>query len=63
MNKPVIIVGFPIISKLIRGFTVELSNVIFIPDDQLFNEACNFGSCLMRPTEKTDKPKRAKVKP
>ena len=39
--KVTIIVGFPIISKLIRGHTVELENVILIPDDQLFNESKN----------------------
>jgi hypothetical protein len=39
MKKPVIIVGFPIISKLIHGCSVELLRANLIPDDQLFNES------------------------
>lgn len=46
MNKPTFIIGFPIISKLIRGYTVELNNVCFIPDDQLFNESKNMYGCV-----------------
>ena len=38
-NKPVVIVGFPIISRLIRGRDVSLNDVILVPDDQLFNES------------------------
>ncbi len=37
-NKPVIVVGFPIICKLIHAEDVILEKVILIPDDQLFNE-------------------------
>jgi len=39
MSKPIIIVGFPIISQLVRGNSVELEDVILLPDDQLFNES------------------------
>ena len=37
---------FPIISKLVRGQTVQLSNVALIPDDQLFNESKNMDCCV-----------------
>lgn len=40
-DKPVVIVGFPILSKLVRGLSVELPNVCLIPDDQLHNESVN----------------------
>ena len=46
MDKVTVIVGFPILSKLVRGRTVELSDLVLIPDDQLFNEAHNNGSCV-----------------
>jgi hypothetical protein len=46
MEKVTVIVGFPIISKLVRGCTVELSELILIPDDQLFNESKNMGCCV-----------------
>lgn len=39
MNKPIVIVGFPIISLLVRGHTVVLEDVVLMPDDQLFNES------------------------
>jgi hypothetical protein len=50
-----IIIGFPIISKLIRGHTVQLSNVALIPDDQLFNESKNIDCCVQfsEPTKNT----------
>jgi len=38
---PIIVVGFPIISRLIRGYTVKLDNLVLIPDGQLFNESKN----------------------
>ena len=44
-----IIIGFPIISKLVRGQTVQLSNVALIPDDQLFNESKNMDCCVKFP--------------
>ena len=39
MDKPVIIVGVPIISRLFRGEDVVLENAALIPDDQLHNLA------------------------
>lgn len=42
------VIGFPIISKLIRGHTVELEDVCFIPDDQLLNESKNEYGCIGR---------------
>jgi hypothetical protein len=39
MNKPIVVVGFPTISQLIRGYTVVLEYVVLMPDDQLFNES------------------------
>jgi hypothetical protein len=44
-----IIIGFPVISKLVRGQTVQLSNVALIPDDQLFNESKNMDCCVKFP--------------
>ena len=49
MKKLCHIIGFPIISKLIRGHTVELDNVCFIPDDQLLNESKELYGCLVEP--------------
>lgn len=46
MDKITIIVGFPILSKLVRGNSVELSNCVLIPDDQLFNESKNVDCCV-----------------
>ena len=46
-KKQIHIIGFPIISKLIRGHTVELENVCFIPDDQLLNESKNNYGCII----------------
>jgi hypothetical protein len=46
MSKATYIIGFPIISKLIRGHTVELEDVCFIPDSQLFNESKNNYGCV-----------------
>ena len=53
MEKLVHIIGFPIISKLIRGETVELSDVCFVPDDQLFNESKNKNFCVKFPIPQT----------
>lgn len=37
--RPTIIIGFPIISKLVRGKEVHLESAVLIPDDQLMNES------------------------
>jgi len=47
MKKLCHIIGFPILSKLIRGHTVELEDVCFIPDDQFVNEANNNYACVV----------------
>jgi len=39
MNKPVITVGVPTISRLFRGEDVEIESAVLIPDDQLHNLA------------------------
>lgn len=57
MEKLVHIIGFPIISKLIRGETVELSDVCFVPDDQLFNESKNKNFCVKFPIPQTSNTK------
>jgi hypothetical protein len=46
LDKITICVGFPIISKLVRGNSVELSNCVLIPDDQLFNESKDDSWCI-----------------
>jgi hypothetical protein len=38
MDKPVVIVGFPTIARLISGRAVELEKVVLMPDDQFNNE-------------------------
>ena len=43
-QKPVIIVGWPTIAQLAAGRTVELSNVVLLPDDLLFNTAARIRS-------------------
>ena len=67
MGKNCYIVGFPIISKLIRGHTVELETVCFIPDDQLLNESKNEYGCVkfVAPQTSEDEvsPNSAEVKP
>jgi GH24 family phage-related lysozyme (muramidase) len=47
MVKPTLVIGFPIISKLIRGYTVELEDAYLMPDSQLLNESRNTDCCIM----------------
>ncbi len=67
MRKECHIIGFPIISKLIRGHTVELETVCFIPDDQLLTESKNEYGCVKFPAPQTSKdevsPNSAEIKP
>jgi hypothetical protein len=46
MEKVTVVVGLPIISKLVRGYTVELDELILIPDYQLSNESKDMGCCV-----------------
>lgn len=45
-DKLTLCIGLPIISKLMRGNTVELDNVVLIPADDIFNAAQDKYGCV-----------------